>query len=122
MATFDWNRNALGLLCDMDLKQKCGRCEFECLVYPVQVCSQEDTDEKKKLLRRTLVETRQWIDNTLGDRPPPVTAFLDTVATTGVDTSVAMLEHYSLQLADRVCALVHDRLLPPGDTTHDTKL
>ncbi|KAI0237188.1 hypothetical protein LSAT2_012355 [Lamellibrachia satsuma] len=94
----------------------------ETLTMYSQVCSQEDTDEKKKLLRRTLVETRQWIDNTLGDRPPPVTAFLDTVATTGVDTSVAMLEHYSLQLADRVCALVHDRLLPPGDTTHDTKL
>jgi len=86
------------------------------------VCGEPDTGEKREVLRQTLLHTRQLIDNALADRVPPVTRFIDTHtdAATGVNTEAAMLEHYSVQLADRVCALVQQRLLPR--TSHDTKL
>ena len=87
------------------------------------MCGEPDTGEKREVLRRTLLHTRQLIDNALADHVPPVTHFTDThtdtAAATGANTG-AMLEHYSVQLADRVCALVQQRLLPR--TSHDTKL
>ena len=88
----------------------------------MQVCCQENADEKKILLRRTLEETRQLIDDTLGDRNAPFTTFLSRDDLTPADAGVAMLEHYSVQLADRVCALVNHRMLPSSDDTCNTKL
>ena len=91
-------------------------------MLPVQVCSQDNGDVKKILLRRTLEETRQLIDDTLGDRNAPFTTFLSRDSITPADAGVAMLEHYSVELADRVCALVNHQLLPGSDDTCNTKL
>ena len=88
----------------------------------MQVCSQENVDEKRILLRRTLEKTRQLIDDTLGDRNAPFMTFLSRDDLTPADAGVAMLEHYSVQLADRVCALVNHRMLPESDDACNTKL